>query len=113
MAQARMGAGLIAGCLLLATASAWAAPPTVAQMLSFRPKQDGVVYSNPTPQEQEKCKVELQKAARGSSWLLRDETGQVLRRYSDSNGDNKINVWSFFYKGVEVYRELDTNANGK
>ncbi|MBY0524793.1 MAG: redoxin family protein [Gemmataceae bacterium] len=113
MAKARIGAGLVTGCLLLWASASASAAPTVAQMLSFRPKQEGIVCSNPTPQEQESCKVELVKGGRGSGWLLKDKNNNILRRYFDSNGDNKIDVWSYFLDGVEVYREVDSNFNEK
>src|SRR5205814_2171798 len=109
MAKARMSAGLVASIAVLgslAVATATAAPPTVAQMLNFRPKQEGVVCTTPTPQEQDRCKVELVKSGRVSGWVLKDERGEPLRRYLDTNGDNKIDVWSYFQKGVEVYREI-------
>lgn len=116
MARARLGAGLMASCLLVWTGatSAWAAP-TVAQMLSFRPKQEGVVISTPTAQELESCKVELVNGARAGSsgWLLRDSAGKPLRRFFDTNGDKKIDVWSYYENGIEVYREVDTNFNDK
>src|SRR5262245_42684936 len=114
MAKARMAARLVAGCLLLwgGTASVCrAATPTAAEILRIRPKQEGVVYSTPAPQEQEACKVELvQGSQRGSSgWLVRDARGLPLRRFFDTNGDKRIDVWSYYHEGVEVYREIDTN----
>ena len=114
MAKARRGAGLVASCLLL-WGSVASAAPTVAQMLSFRPKQEGIVYTLPTSQEQDSCKVELDKArtGRGSGWLLKDAKGNILRRYFDTNGDNRIDVWSYYLNGIEVYRETDTNFNEK
>jgi hypothetical protein len=116
MAKARVGAGLMVGCFFLwgGAAPAWAAP-TVAEMLSFRPKQDGVNYSTPTAQEQEACTVKLLPGAkRGSSgWLLSDASGRPLRRFFDSNGDKQIDVWSYYRDGAEVYREIDTNFNFK
>jgi hypothetical protein len=116
MAKARMGAGLVAACLLLlgGAASAWAAP-TVAQILNIKPRQrDGVVYSTPSPEEQKACKVELVTGAhRGSSgWLLRDGQGRPLRQFFDLNGDKKIDVWSYYKDGEEVYREVDTRGVG-
>lgn len=116
MAKARVGAGLVASCVLVWTGATSAlAAPTVAQMLTFRPKQPGIVYSTPTPQEQERCKVELVKGSRPGSdgWLLRDPDGKPLRRFFDSNGDRKIDIWSYYLNGVEVYREIDTNFNDK
>ncbi len=116
MAKARMGAGLVAGCLLLwgGAASVWAAP-TAAEILRIRPKQDGVVHTTPAPQEQSACKVELvQGAQRGSSgWLLRDARGLPLRRFFDTNGDKQIDIWSYYHEGVEVYRDIDTNYDVK
>jgi hypothetical protein len=114
MAKARMRARLMAGWLVLLAGTATAgAAPTVAQMLSFRPKQEGIEYTTPTADEQARCKVELVKAGRASGWLLRDEKGEPLRRYMDTNADNKIDIWSYYFKGVEVYREIDTNYNDK
>lgn len=115
MAKARVGAGLMAGCLLLGggASAAWAAP-TVAQMLSYRPKQEGVLISTPAPAEFDACKVELVKGSvRGSGWLLRDPSGNPLRRYFDTKDSKKVDVWSYYYKGQEVYREIDSNGNEK
>ncbi len=112
-AGARRVAFLVAGCLLLAGAARVGAAPTVAQMLSIKPKQEGVAYATPSAEEQAGCKVELDKAERGSGWLLKDKDGRLLRRFFDSNGDNRIDVWSYYKDGVEVYRETDTNFSGK
>ncbi len=89
------------------------AAPTVAQMLNFTPRQLGVDCSTPTAQQQSACKVELVKgASKGSGWVLKDSSG-TLRRFFDSNDDNKIDIWSYYKDGVEVYREIDSNGNGK
>lgn len=113
MSKARVAVGLLAGSLLVGSgvSSAWAAP-TVAQMLSFRPKQEGVVCSTPAAAELEACKVELVRGTgKGSGWLLKNAQGQPLRRFFDSNGDNKIDIWSYYQNGNEVYREIDANTN--
>src|SRR5262249_51102513 len=116
MAKARMAAGLLAGCLLLwsGTASAWAAKPTAAEILRFRPNQEGIVYSTPSTQEQGACTVELVTGKHGGNgWLVRDPQGRPLRRFFDSNGDKKIDVWSYYHEGVEIYREIDSTFRGK
>jgi hypothetical protein len=115
MAKAGVRAGLLAGCLLVlgSATPAWAAP-TVAEMLSIRPKQEGVVCTIPTPQQEKDCKVEKVKGAKkGSGWVLRDGAGQTLRLFYDANEDNRIDIWSYYKDGVEVYREIDSNFNGK
>jgi thiol-disulfide isomerase/thioredoxin len=101
------------GFLFTAGTPAWGAP-TVAQMLGFHPRQEGVVCTTPPAEEQKDCKVELVKGERGGSgWLLKDKDGKPLRRYFDSNGDNRIDVWSYYKDGEEVYREIDTTFTGR
>src|SRR5262245_35081754 len=98
MAKARLAAGLVTSCLLWTAGlvPASAANPTAADILRFRPKQEGVNISTPTAQEQDSCEVKLVTGAqRGSSgWLLRDAKGKTLRQFFDTNGDKKIDVWS-------------------
>ena len=55
----------------------------------------------------------LKRARKGSGWVLKDGQGNILRNFFDSNDDNKIDVWSYFKDGKEVYREVDSNFSGK
>jgi RNA polymerase sigma factor (sigma-70 family) len=87
--------------------------PTVAQMLSFQPRQQGVVCTTPAADQWAGCTVERVKWATGSGWLLRDAGGKVLRRFLDTNGDNRVDVWSYYKDGVEVYADIDTTFTGK
>jgi hypothetical protein len=82
-------------------------------MLAFTPRQSGVDCTMLTPDQQKSCKVTLVKGRGGSGWLLSDAGGQPVRRFYDSNGDNKIDLWSYYRDGVEIYREVDSNFNGK
>jgi hypothetical protein len=110
-----MRAWVLAGWLLGGAGFAGAQEPSVSQMLNlYHPRQPGVAVATPTPQEQEGCKVELVRGPKNSSatgWLLRDARGQPLRRYFDTNGDKKIDVWSYYQDGVEIYRERSTQFN--
>ncbi len=117
MAKARMGLRL-AACVLLSSSGAVLAapPPQIATMLSFRPKQEGVVYAIPTSAEQDACKVELIGGGKqGSGWLLRDGRGLPLRRFVETTGTPgaKVDLISYYQDGVEVYREHDSNHNQK
>ena len=113
---------LLAGIVLLASsvpqiyAQTKRTPPTPAQMLDARlgPKHDDVVISTPTPDELAGCTVtSVQGGATGSSgWVLFDSKKQPLRRFFDTNGDDKVDVWSYYKDGVEVYREFDTTFKG-
>lgn len=42
-----------------------------------------------------------------------DGSGQILRTFADTNGDNIVDQWSYFKDGIEVYRDIDANFNGK
>jgi thiol-disulfide isomerase/thioredoxin len=116
MAKARMGPGLLAGCLatlnLFLGSTAFAANlPTVKQMLSYQPKQEGVPFTTPTQQEESACKVEFIKGQRqGSGYVLRDARGLPLRRFYNTKfvsveDKTKMDLWSYYKDGVEVYRE--------
>jgi hypothetical protein len=78
------------------------------------PKHDDVIVSTPAPDEVSGCTVaSIQGSTPGSSgWVLFDSKKQPLRRFFDSNGDDKVDVWSYFKDGVEVYREFDTTFKG-
>ena len=110
MAKGRILGSLVAGLLLLGGVSRATADPTVPQMLNFcKPKQEGVVFSTPTSAEEKFCEVKANQGAGG--WLLLDGKKRLLRRYIDSDGDGKIDTWSYFKDGVEVYRDIDTNKD--
>lgn len=115
--KSRMGRKLAGAALLLwgGMAPGWVlGAPAPGDVLQFQPRQQGVEISTPRPNEVAACKVELVKGAgKASGWLLSDPNGQPLRRFFDSNGDVKIDIWSYYKDGVEVYREIDSNFNGK
>lgn len=114
MAKYRLDVGIVAGCLL---AWLWTTPlqaaPTVEQMLQFRPRQANVDMSTPTKEEQATCEVKLVNGTRAGSsgWMLVDARQRPLRKFFDSDGDKRIDVWSYYKNGLEVYREIDSNRN--
>ncbi len=116
MTKARVAWKMATGCLLVcgSAASVWAEKPSVAQVLAFKPKQEGVTYTIPAGPAADGCTVELEKGqGKASGWVLKDGQGKLLRRFFDSNGDGVPDVWSYFKDGQEVYRETDTNGNRK
>jgi hypothetical protein len=95
-----------------------AANPAPGDMLKFRPRQD-VQVATPSEADAAKCTVELLRGGKlangkaSSGWLLRDAKGATLRRFVDSDGDGHVDIWSYYLDNAEVYREIDSNANGK
>ena len=113
MGKARWTASLVLGsCLVIGTSGlARAQDPRIAKILTYKPRQPGVAYTIPTPQQEATCKLELVTGSQAGSngWLLVDAQGQLLRRFFDSNGDKQIDIWSYYLDGVEVYREIDSD----
>lgn len=98
--------------------SAWlpgavqAAAPTAEQALSLAPIQKDVEYDIPDKGAIAKCRVTSEDIGDISGWVVRSEAGELLRRFLDSNGDNKVDQWCYFRHGVEVYRDIDADFNG-
>lgn len=90
-----------------------AADPSPSQALALRPIQKDVEFDSPPKDDIEKCKVESIKSDNGIGWYVRDRDGQTLRTFLDTNRDGKIDRWCYFQDGVEVYRDIDENFNGR
>jgi hypothetical protein len=96
--------------LLMASAASAAAAPTVKDALAFPPVQKDVDIERPDAAEIAKCTI---KAEGKLGWVVRDSAGHILRMFTDTNGDNVVDQWSFYKDGVEVYRDIDANFNKK
>ena len=82
--------------------------------LSFRPRQSNVDYDKPTNEELPNCRIEssLDKF-KMKGYVVYDPAGRILRQFFDVDRNGKIDQWSFFKNNIEVYRDLDTNADRK
>ena len=56
-------------------------------------------------------KTSTAKAGRAGRYSLL--TAQRFADLADTNGDKRIDLWCYFNFGVEVYRDIDSNFNGK
>lgn len=91
--------------------SAMAATPAVKDLMVYAPRQKDVEYEIPKPEDYAKCKVEAERRGKGSGWVVLGPAGQVLRKFLDTDGDKKMDQWRYYNQGVEVYRDIDSNAN--
>ena len=105
--------GTISLALLGSASWATAAAPTVDQALKLVPMQKDLEYHIPTADEIKSCNVKGEKQGEHSAWVVRDAAGQILRRFVDTNGDNIVDQWCYYRDGIEVYRDIDKNFNGK
>jgi tetratricopeptide (TPR) repeat protein len=89
---------------------AQAQKPSPEQLLkAYSPTQKGIEYDTPTAEELAKCTVSLDKG----SWVVTNAANQVLRRFTDSNGDGAPDMYRYYHLGLEVYRDIDTNGDPK
>jgi thiol-disulfide isomerase/thioredoxin len=87
--------------------------PTVAQAMGLTPIQAGVDFAKPTPAELAACTIKPEREGKSTSWVVRDASGSVLRKFADSNADNVVDRWSYYQNGLEVYRDIDSDFDSK
>ncbi|MEM9942313.1 MAG: hypothetical protein AAF939_12170 [Planctomycetota bacterium] len=80
------------------------------QAMDIKPKQV-VEYEQPGIAVLKECEFKKTKVPPG--FLVQHKTGRLLRKYVDSNSDGKLDVWSYYQNGQEVYRDVDKNFDGK
>ena len=93
--------------------SLWAANPTAEQALKLTPVHKEVDYEQPTGDELAKCEIAVEKNGKQSGWVVKTSGGRMLRRFVDTNADNVVDLWCYYQDGFEVYRDIDSDFNGK
>ena len=90
-----------------------AAAPSAESALKLKPLQVDVDYETPTGDAVAKCTITAIKSDTVSGWVVYNANGQILRQFVDSNRDKKVDQWRYYKEGIEVYRDIDGNHNGK
>jgi thiol-disulfide isomerase/thioredoxin len=102
------------GLLLVSTAgTSQAATPSVDDALQLAPVQKDVEFDHPAASELSRCTIKAEQIADQTGWVVRNGNGQILRRFVDTNSDNVVDLWCYYDNGIEVYRDIDHNFNGK
>lgn len=109
----RTTASLIGLCFFVGPAEA--ADPSAKDALSdaIAPVQKDVEYSRVKPDEIADCRVQSTKEDGWAGWYVLSPAGDKLRRFADTNNDKQIDLWCYYLGGVEVYRDIDSDFNGK
>lgn len=106
-----------ASVITLATSNIWAQSeqpkPKPDHMLQYQPRQRDVDFDVPAAANISKCRVEYETQRKPFGYALFDGDGMILRRYSDANGDGKVDTFRYYKHGIEVYRDIDSDFNDK
>lgn len=102
--------GLLTASTCLGLTASLFAQPSATEALRLEPMQSSIDYDN--PDNVDKCKIAAETGD-GTAWVVRGPSNEILRRFVDSNGDNKVDQWRYYRSGIEVYRDIDIDFNGK
>ena len=67
----------------------------------------------PAPTDVAKCRIVAKRIDGHVGWVIESPSGVVLRVFVDTNDDGVVDQWSYYKDGLEVYRDIDANFNGK
>lgn len=104
---------LSASCALLTPATSSAAPSAAAALQLAPIQKQDVDYDTPSATEVAGCTIKAENDNGRTGWVVRDASGQMLRKFSDNNKDNVVDRWAYYKNGLEVYCDIDANFNGK
>lgn len=104
---------LAGGAFALSASAALAKPPTAQEALDLTPVQKDVEYDRPKADAIDKCTIKSEGTGKQRGFVVYDENSQILRRFLDTDSDNAIDQWCYFRDGIEVYRDIDADSNGK
>lgn len=90
----------------------FAARPSARDALGLKPVQADVDYQLVAEDQIDRCEV-VDLKGQWVGWEVRSADGEVLRRFADTNKNKKVDLWCYFRDGVEVYRDIDSDFNGK
>ena len=101
------------GVSMVCGTSVLAAGPTAEQALQLQPIQEDVEYQTPDANQIPKCNIGAEKVGEATGWVVTGPNGERLRVFLDTNNDKKVDFWAYYKDGVEVYRDVDSDFNGK
>ncbi|MEC8555073.1 MAG: redoxin family protein [Planctomycetota bacterium] len=112
--QIRVGLTVLPVALLCPMGNLKAQEPStqLVKALSYSPRQADVNYEKVAQAEQGQCSIEKTRRDGAQGFHITGPADQTLRWFADTNNDDKLDQWSYFNAGVEVYREADTDFNG-
>ncbi len=113
LSVAILAAGGTLAAHAIAETTASAANPSPAAALGLQPVQKDVSFEQVPKDMISKCRVADIESDTMTGWEVTGPDGALLRRFADTNGDKKIDLWSYYNYGIEAYRDIDSDFNGK
>ncbi|MBN2216491.1 MAG: redoxin domain-containing protein [Pirellulales bacterium] len=107
--QLALGLALVAVLVGLAPA----ASPSPEDALALAPVQEGVDYDRPEAAVAARCTISAERINGNVGWIVSSPEGVILRKFVDTNGDNRVDRWGYYRDGIEIYRDIDTDFNRK
>ncbi len=102
------------GGMGVGNATAQEKPSMVEKALSRKPVQRNVNYDIPSKSDYGQYKVERTlKKFKKPGFVVYDSTGRIMRLFFDLNRDKTLDSWSYFKDGIEVYRDVDVDFDGR
>jgi TolA-binding protein len=116
----RVTSRLLATLVLFAgfSGTAFGQMPKLETLLAQKPIQN-VTVTMPTPAEFSTLRVEAGSYGKNelgkpvTGYVVKDATGRLVRQLIDTKGTGTPNLVYFYNNGLEAYREIDANGNGK
>ncbi len=109
----RLGGSLAIALTIGSARVSIAASPSVEAALKLVPVQTDVAFDTPSEAELAKCNIKAEAVDGRTGWVVRGPGSELLRQFVDTNSDNVVDQWCYYSGGIEVYRDIDSNFNGK
>ena len=92
-------------------AQAKKAQPTLADAMAISPHH-AIDCEKPGVAVLKQCKL-VRLTTKPAGYVVHHESGRILRRFLDNDGDEDLDQWSYYKDGREVYRDIDSNYDNK
>lgn len=107
-----LAVAFVAAAVTTGQTSAQSTDQQLDQAMKIKPTHQGEVeIEMPNAAVLKDCRFARTKSPSG--FVVHHVSGRILRRFIDSDGDAKLDQWSHYNNGLEVYRDVDTNKDGK
>jgi len=107
-----LSAFVLIGTICFTTNIAYSQDVNVEAVLKHRPLHQADVQI-PAKSEYAQCKIKLERKDKASGWVVFGPQGEILREFMDTNADGAVDLRKFYNLGIEVYRDIDSDFNGK